>query len=528
MPFISLPGAVRMHYEVLSEPSDPSSASLIDPSKPTLVALVPFYASQPSEVPQLAPSSPFRQSHNLIAISSRSHGRTSSEVKPQHDAFVSAADLAFAFEALSLPPSAIYGPGSICGRVALAFATLFPDLVTSLAVCGVSHREAMTTREGFKTLEASMFNPTDVDDLHEVMAELGLQLWGDHASTERLDDFINLLIRRYNPRSASKSFELCRLSYLSMHLTPEAVAKITAPVLFMHGQNDAYSNPEHALIWKEELINSVEVDAVVIPDAPHLVYYTHADEVLSDLTSFFARHTPSTPPAFSSPDFGSALRACAEMTSDPKLLLRNPRRAESFSVLTKEERDEAAEDLERIHRYEAAWRSKPLPPGAEGGEPWDEELAGRVARSRWRWSRRHDEAPTSDSTASSRFSAASSVRYSVASEVVVHVAPLEEAEEPATPVLGIVSSKVLPPLPASDENEDASDDEAPYYGPGSEYDSDTDEEGARGRKDSGFVDALEDVDGLDTAKQGGVVESMSQLALNRQALHGPGGRAVVA
>ncbi|GAA5875280.1 hypothetical protein JCM8547_006887 [Rhodosporidiobolus lusitaniae] len=498
MPFVNLPGAVRMHYEVLSTRASPST--LLDPSKPTLVALVPFYSVQASELPQLGPTSPLRESHNVVAFSLRSHGRTVAEVKPTHDAFVSAADLAFAFEALQLPPSQIYAPGAINGRIAIAFSVLFPELVSALLLAAPSGRSAMTSNEGFKTLDASMFNPSDVEDLHEIMAELALQLYGDYAPAERMDDLINLLLRRHNPRHATRSYDLCRLAYLSMSLTDAAVAEIKAPVLLLSGEHDSCSAATRSEEWENLLTGSSAVEAHTIPDSPHLFFYTHADETLSHLVSFLSRHPSPDSSAPASPDLQKALRTCASISSSGKnVLLRNPRNPESYSVMSVEEKDESAKDIERMKIFEREWLGKPLAPGAEGGEPWDEGFWGRVARPRWRWSRRHDAQPTSDRTASARFS--------VASEVVVNVASVQEtvkvSGEVSPTMMSVVESKVLPTVPASDDEED--DEDA--------LDSDSSsEDGLRERKDSGFVDAVDD---LDSGKQVGVVESMSRLALEQ-------------
>ncbi|GAA5885111.1 hypothetical protein JCM6882_007232 [Rhodosporidiobolus microsporus] len=500
MPFLSLPSSTRLFYEIVSNEGQ------FDPHKPTLVALVPFCIAQASSIPQIGPSSPLRQTHNIFAFSPRSHGRTVSEVKPQHDAFVSAADLAFAFEALQLPPSHVFAPGAICGRIGLAFTTLFPDLVLTLALAGVSGSDPMTSIEGFRTLEATMFNPSDVEDLYEIMAELALQLWDDCTSADKLDDFINLLLRRHNPRHASKSYELCRLSYMGMHLPAEAVAEIKTPVLLFHGERDGYSNPAHSQRWQSLLTGSSEVELHLIPDAPHLVWSTQSDFVLSHLTSFLSRHAlPPSPtssaPSPASPDFALALRTCARMTSNPKVLLRNPRSPESFSALTKEEKDDAAKDLERVKGFEKHWRAQPLPEGAEGSEPWDEGMEGRVPRPKWRWSRRHDERPTSDRGASARFS--------VASEVVVQIASVQETTKLSASSPGVspgsvspsrvsmVESNILPPAQEADEEQEKED-----------------EDGSRSRKDSGFIESFLEDDELDAAKQlDGVLESMSRVAL---------------
>ncbi|GAA5829092.1 hypothetical protein JCM11251_004122 [Rhodosporidiobolus azoricus] len=493
MPFLSLPGGVRMFYEVLSADGQ------LDASRPTFVSLVPFCTAQASDIPQISGSSPLRATFNLLAFSPRSHGRTVSEPKPQHDAFVSAADLAFAYEALQLPPSHLYAPGVACGRIALAFTTIFPDLVLSLALAGVTSTDPIISAEGFRTLDSAMFNPAETEDIEEAMAELAMELWDASAPVDKTDDFINLLLRRCNPRHATRTYELCRLAYMGMHLPPEAIADIKVPVLLMHGEQDSFCNPAHSERWQALLSGSPFVELHLIPDAPHLIWQSDPEVVLQHLVAFLSRRASSpsastTSSAPSPPNFALALRLCASITSNPKVLLRNPRSPESFSALTAEEKEDAAQDLERIKGYEAHWRAQPLPAGAQGSEPWEEGMVGRVPRPKWRWSRRHDEQLSADRGASARFSVASEVvvQYYSVQETTKLSADAQVSPGTVSPSrVSMVESNVAPVPEDEEENE----------------------EGRRARQDSGFYSSA-DEDELDTAKQlSGVIESMSRVAL---------------
>ncbi|BGP29411.1 hypothetical protein JCM10296v2_001150 [Rhodotorula toruloides] len=481
MPFLSLPGGVRMHYEILTDasaaaPSTSSTSSLLDPSKPTLVSLVPFCVPQATDIPQLRPTSPLHATHNIVAFSPRSHGRTVSESKPSHDPFVSAADLAFAFEALQLPPSQLYAPGSICGRIGVAFTILFPNLVTALSLVGISGREAKTSTAGFKTLDSAMFDPEEAEDLHETLAELSYSLWGDHLTTDEFDAFINLLLRRHNPRMATRSYELCRISYLSVNLTPEALAGIRQPVLILHGEEDRYNDASVVGDWRRMLTGAKSVEAHVIPDSPHMCFITAHEPVTYHLSSFLRRHLPPYLPTYTPPAFSSALETVSKLFNSPKARLRNPRNPESYSSLSDADKEEVRVDLERMRRYEREWATKPLLEGAEGVEPWELETAERIPRPKWRWSRRHD--AYADSPRHSQ------ARFSVASEVFVQVASVQSAEKipdskPFIRPMSIAEVKVLPPLPVEDEESD------------SDSSSEDEDSGWLGRKDSGFVDAFE-------------------------------------
>ncbi|BGP37417.1 hypothetical protein JCM10450v2_001327 [Rhodotorula kratochvilovae] len=508
MPFLSLPSAVRMHYEVLKPDGSTDTGAALDPTRPTLVVLVPFLAVTLQDVPQVWPDSPLHATHQIVAFSPRSHGRTISEPQPQHDPFVSAADLAFAFEALQLPPSPLFAPGSICGRIAVAFAVLFPQLVTALAVVGISGTEAKTSLEGFRTLDATMFNPEEPADLHETIAELVRHLWTDYLDVDGFDKFVNFLLRRHNPRTATRSYELCRLSYLSVNLTSEAIASIKQPVLLLHGDNDNYNDVGHVQEWVARLTGAKEVEAYIIPDAPHTCWVTQPALVTSYLSSFLARHASAAPSAYTAPDFPAALQRIAALTSNPKAALRNPHKPESFSSLTEEEKAMVAADLERVRGYEAAWRARPLVEGSEGLEPWEEQSAARVPRPRWRWSRRNDEIPSSPRN--------SSARFSIASEVVVQIASSQSAEKVSAiggdiRPMSIVEVNVLPRVSAA-RGSIAGEDGAP-----SDDESEEGEEGGEFcRKDSGFVDALEEQPGH-LKGQHNIVEGFARVALAEEA-----------
>ncbi|GAA5822356.1 hypothetical protein JCM3770_000532 [Rhodotorula araucariae] len=492
MPFLSLPSAVRMHYEVLRADGSIDTGAPLDPERPTLVALVPFIAATPQDLPQISPDSPLHTEYQIVAFSSRSHGRTMSEPRPQHDPFVCAADLAFAFEALQLPPSPLFAPGSICSRIAVAFAVLFPQLVTALAIVGIASTNAKTSLEGFRTLDATMFNPEDEADLHETIAELAYSLWSNYLDVDGFDRFVNLLLRRHNPRSATRSYELCRLSYLSVNLPTEAIASITQPVLLIHGENDLYNGVDAMEEWADRLTRVKELETHVIPDSPHACWATHPTLVTSYLSSFLARHVPAAPSAYTPPDFQAALQRTAAVLSNPKALLRNPRRPESFSFLTDDEMAMVAADLERVRGYEEAWRQRPLVQGADGLEPWEESSATRVPRPRWRWSRRNDDIPTSPRSGQGRFS--------LASEVVVQIASTQSAEKGSLfdgdlRPMSIVEVDVLPPA----RTRGAGPEGAP---------SD-----AFARKDSGFVDVVEEQPDRDKADKLDIVEGFARVAL---------------
>lgn len=150
MPYLNLPGAVSLFYELLPALEAPheqrnalddpqassSTSSSTSSTKPTLIILSPLLCDITSRSPQ-AVDLRLRTRFNIVCLDLRSQGRTKSEVKPSYDHGVAAADIAFAMEALQLPPSFLFAPGFVAFRVAVKFALLFPQQVAGLAFAGI-------------------------------------------------------------------------------------------------------------------------------------------------------------------------------------------------------------------------------------------------------------------------------------------------------------------------------------------------------------------------------------------------------
>lgn len=126
-----------------------------------------------STLPQLAPSSTLRKHFDIVALAPRSHSETAAPITAESDHFVAAAEVAFAYEALRIPPCPLFAPSTICSRIALAFAILFPNLVTSLAVASLGtrkERRSIAQLVGFCELGVS---GEDADLVVEMFTELG-------------------------------------------------------------------------------------------------------------------------------------------------------------------------------------------------------------------------------------------------------------------------------------------------------------------------------------------------------------------
>lgn len=131
---------------------------------------------------------------------------------------------------------------------------------------------------------------------------------------------------------------------------------------------------------RDNFTGAAEVDWHPIENAPHMLALTHPELVRSLVSSFLARH-----PAFSATvvplDLSYALNMAATLAQNPKILLRNPRQQESYSILTTEEKELAAKTLGEWKTLEESctlWL-----PGVNEKEEWEKDPAVR-ARQPWK------------------------------------------------------------------------------------------------------------------------------------------------
>ncbi|ORY58330.1 Alpha/Beta hydrolase protein [Leucosporidium creatinivorum] len=393
MPHVSLPGALQLYYELYRGGSSPSTTAspgsstspttTLSLEHPTLVLLSPSWLDV-----SMLEFSALRSHYNCVLFDLRSHGRTKGEVNPAYDHFVGAADIAFAMEALHVPPSHVYGTGAIAYQVALKLCLLFPNQVLSLSLAGITGLFTEPVRkEAFEELNHAWCFPQDEDDYYEAMDAMAMLFLSGEAdrSVDLTDQVIGALVRRYSPYKLRRTFEISVPNHRASGVTKEALAGIKQPILLIHGTEDMAFPLSAIEDVRDNFTGAAEVDWHPIEGAPHMLALTRPDLVLSLFTSFLARH-----PIFSSTvvplDLSYALNMSATLARNPKILLRNPRLQESYSILSTEEKDLSAKTIGEWKKLEESctlWL-----PGVNEKEEWEKDPKVRP-RQPWKFSTRN-------------------------------------------------------------------------------------------------------------------------------------------
>ncbi|GAA5954448.1 hypothetical protein JCM8115_004593 [Rhodotorula mucilaginosa] len=366
MSTLDLPGDVHMRYERFAATQLDSTAGT-----PTIVVLVPFMSVPLSTLPQLAPTSALRKHFNIIALAPRSHGETTAPITAESDHFVAAAEIAFAYEALQIPPCPIFAPSMICGRIALAFTILFPDLVTSLALASLGSRKKRRSIAEIVGICEVGLSGEDADLVVEMFSELASTLGDDDETPEQRDGLVKFLLRQGGPRKSRQSYERMGLWYFEAKFPPHALAAVRQPCLLVYGENDKDTLPDND-DWAMLLSGASQVQIELIPNTSKLCWMKAPQAVSEVVTQFFDETAVSAgAPTSSSLDFKRALDILSGLSHQPGVRERDPRNPQSFTALTAEEVEAQRQALQRVTAAEEMWCAQ-----HEAPDPWDAPSPG--------------------------------------------------------------------------------------------------------------------------------------------------------
>ncbi|KDE05754.1 hypothetical protein, variant [Microbotryum lychnidis-dioicae p1A1 Lamole] len=435
MPYVTLPGSIELYWEAYgprrdkldpsgpdtkwAEPESPSTSTStsyrsielkpdgsldLRTDVPTLIVLAPIWLDLSycqSLFDRFAPQ------YQIVALENRSHGRsTRSPVMPSFDFFVSAADVAFAMEALSIPPSHVFCSGALAFQVGLKLCLLFPNQVLSLALVGAGQLFAPPDHvEVFEELDQCWFFPVDEGDYYETLeaiSEIFLSDYNhreDSASIELKDRIVNTFIRRYNPYRLPSALEVTRPNHRHPCLGTEDLSGVKQPVMLLHGGLDKCYSPDtvrgEVPAW---LQSSKEVDWHVIEGAPHLLALTHPELVNDYWAKFLARHSVLNS-TWIPLDRDYALQVLAGLArhtngeiAPEDILQRSGDDPHDFSLVTPLEVDLTRAQIVKFSQYGAEVCRLQFP-GRYTADPWDVSVRTKKGRSfsqeEWTISRRH-------------------------------------------------------------------------------------------------------------------------------------------
>ncbi|KAI0035623.1 alpha/beta-hydrolase [Vararia minispora EC-137] len=334
-----------------------------DSSRPTIIMLHPF-ALDSTWVVNYLDDPRIGLKYNIIAFDSRFSGKSQTKLSGKIDYWVQAADLAYACQILHLPPAHFCAEEteSIC--VALRFSVLFPEMCLSLALITVP--------------------PPNEPHFNVTTAEEILRMWGfaesledyEHAISEMLSITVGQVLplsissfhhfqivsfwqTTYPPFRRTRFMGLYNLLIHRTPLSPGMLARITQPVLLIHGEKNENRPLKHAEDLKEMLTNAQGVRlAVVRGCAGYLSLLPTSCSILVQFyTKFLGGLSPARSelrsPSIAIPDrMAVALRELAELSGREDIASRSARSCMSFSLVPVEVERKQMDILRSFHHGE--------------------------------------------------------------------------------------------------------------------------------------------------------------------------------
>ncbi|KAJ7047773.1 Alpha/Beta hydrolase protein [Mycena alexandri] len=363
MPFVDLHSAddfASIHYITNSFFGNVGG---FDPEKPTVCILHPTFLDSSWLYAQF--NDPRLDGEfNLIAFDMRVSGKSEARYSGKHDSWVDAADLAFCHQALRLSPFHILAMESVAISCALRFATLFPEMCLSLALCNVpaptecvisirpfilhlfvTARRALLTRlhcrlkwiyTAYDELVQTWCFAEDLESYEHVAMEAVTFTFGSDTPLDLRDDLIAYWETTMNPRRRQRVLEQANLVMNRTPLPTEAYPHITQPILIIHGDANEACPRKYAERMAHELkavLYTVKGGGGYLsipPGTASIVNQVYA-KFVSRLPH--TRSDPAVPSISTEERMREALALLESLTSTPGLHARDPRSSLSFCCL---------------------------------------------------------------------------------------------------------------------------------------------------------------------------------------------------
>ncbi|KAF7301588.1 hypothetical protein MIND_00724300 [Mycena indigotica] len=308
-----------------------------DPEKPTVCILPPTFLDSSWLDAQL--DDPRLDSeYNIIAFDlPRCSGKSECRPNGRHDNWTDAADLAFAARALALPPMHILAFEGIGTNAALRFATLFPEMCLSLALCNVPpSTELMWIYTAYSELVQTWCFADDLEAYEHVTNEAVSFTLGPNTSTALRDELIAYWEVTMHPQRRQRVIEQANLVMNRTPLPTSAHQYITQPVLMIHGEANESAPRKYA----ERLAQDLK--AIFYPVKGGGGYLSITPGTASIVNQVFVKFLSRLPKARSDrPEhitsvqerMQEALNVLESITGNTHLSSRNPMSPLSFSCL---------------------------------------------------------------------------------------------------------------------------------------------------------------------------------------------------
>ncbi|KAJ7638448.1 Alpha/Beta hydrolase protein [Roridomyces roridus] len=356
---------LRIHYVTNTAFGN---AGGFDPDKPTVCILHPTFLDS-SWLHAHFGDHRLDGEFNLIAFDMRVAGKSECRHSGKHDSWVDAADLAFAHQALALPPFhilALEGPSINC---ALRFAALFPEKCLSLALCNVpAPTEQKWIYTAYDELIQTWCFAEDLESYEHVTMEAVALTVGPNTHPDIRDDLISYWETTMHPRRRQRLLEQANILMNRTPLPSEAYQHITQPVLIIHGDSNEAAPRKYAERLAQDLKG---VLYTVKGGGPYLSITPGTASIVNQVyVKFVTRLPPPVPPSSTPAPMPTteermrrALSRLEEITGNSALRSRDPLSSLSFSCLSE---DIVKQQTEGLAAYSRGQTLAYLPLGPTG------------------------------------------------------------------------------------------------------------------------------------------------------------------
>ncbi|KLO05011.1 alpha/beta-hydrolase [Schizopora paradoxa] len=226
-----------------------------DPEKPTIIMLPPLFLDSSwlgshMEDPRLSGK------YNIVAFDMRVCGKSDSRPSGAHDSWVDAADLAFAHQALGLPPSHVFAISNLSVNTALRFAALFPEMCLSLTLVNVpGPLESQYFHEGIQDALNLWGHPQDLEEYEHACSLVIEYMLGKDVTPELRDQLNTYWALTVPPWRRTRANEMMQVLLHRTPLSDTVLASISQPTLIIQSDKSEINPVRFAEKLSRDLVN---------------------------------------------------------------------------------------------------------------------------------------------------------------------------------------------------------------------------------------------------------------------------------
>ncbi|KAH9943003.1 alpha/beta-hydrolase [Epithele typhae] len=365
MPFVDLVNTNDYASIWYTANSPAGTVSGFDPRKPTLVMLHPTFLDSTWTHPQINDNR-LNANFNIVVFDTRITGKSLYRPSGRYDLWVVAADLAYCFYHLQLPPAHIFAP-ELLGLAALRFAALFPELCLSLTLCNVTPQtELKSIFDAFEELSHLWCYAEDLESFETACKEM-VNCYAQDAHPDFIDELVAHWEVHYPPFRRSHVIQNVNLILNRTPMSAHELANVRCPVLIIQAERSQTHPMEYAQQLRQALVNAPDTAQLFTVKATHGYLSLLSSSIVNQVLNKFLTRQQSARSDLFAPEIPllermqMALDLLAEFRDDPSISERDASSPLSFCCVTEEVR-KSQEDLYSLYREGEQNALSPLAP----------------------------------------------------------------------------------------------------------------------------------------------------------------------